>query len=196
MLGLILCGGQSSRMGSDKGLLLKDNTPWAILSFYLMDSLGLSVALSINKWQLPLYNSLFPNYQLIADDENIEVGGPLKGLLSVHHRYPDADILALACDMPAMDEIVLTDLINSYNSHPQKEAFVFTNEGNLEPLCAIYTSSALKKVMELYNHNKLPKHSLKFVLEQLDTLKIPLKIDWKQYFTNYNTQNDLGSLKV
>ena len=196
MLGLILCGGKSTRMGSDKGMLIKDNTPWAILLYHLLDNIGLSVALSINKWQLQGYNPLFPPYQLITDDDSLEIGGPLKGLLSVHQRFPDADMLVIACDMPAMDEIVLTSLMNTHQSNPEKEAIVFTNEGNPEPLCAIYTSAGLKKVMALYNQLLLPKHSLKYVLEQLNTLETPIPNEWKQYFTNFNSPEDLRSLKV
>ena len=196
MLGLILCGGQSSRMGSDKGLLVKDNTPWAILLVNLLESLGLNVLLSINKSQQTLYKPFFLPNQLVVDNENLEIGGPLKGLLSVHNRFPNEDILLLACDMPLMDKVVLTNLINTLQNNPESEALVYVNEGNPEPICAIYTSVGLKKIMSLCNKNQLPKHSLKYVLEQLNTYKILLPDEWKPYFANYNSPEDLGSLKI
>jgi molybdopterin-guanine dinucleotide biosynthesis protein A len=196
MIGLILCGGRSSRMGLDKGLIMQHNIPWARLAFNKLAELGLNVVLSVNKEQTKNYESFFALDHLVPDDEELQIGGPLKGLLSVHQRYPDENILLLACDMPMMDKIVLTNLMETAKKKNSRDAFVFESDGNREPLCAIYTATALQKVMELYQTNQLPKHSLKYVLEQLNTFEIYISDEWKPYFTNYNSPDELSTLKV
>ena len=82
LIGIVLCGGESKRMGKDKGLLLKDNTPWAILVAEKLRSIGLDVAVSINEKQQEAYSAIFPETPLVVDQLSIE--GPLNGLLSIH----------------------------------------------------------------------------------------------------------------
>ena len=194
MIGLILCGGKSSRMGTDKGLLLKENIPWARLAFNKLAELGLHVLLSVNKMQTEFYQSYFSIDHLVEDNEQLIIGGPLKGLLSVHQFYPNEDIFLLACDMPLIEKKVFDHLIENYNSNPEKEVFVFENEGNIEPLCAIYTSKALKNILSLYICSQLKKHSMKYIIEQFDLLKINLPPEWKTCFNNYNHPDDLSNL--
>ena len=48
LLGVVLCGGQSKRMGSDKGLLVKDGKPWAMCIADKLEKAALPVVVSIN----------------------------------------------------------------------------------------------------------------------------------------------------
>lgn len=194
MLGVVLCGGESSRMGSDKGLLLNDIYTWAELAFDKLSSLKIPVFLSVNTQQFSFYNTLFPQQKLIIDDAKILIGGPLHGLLTVHQIHPAENILLLACDMPMMAIEVIEKLLQQHQNNLTKEAFFFTNDNQPEPLCAIYTSQAMAKILSLYNANKLPKHSMKYVLEQLDVLPLQIPQNWLSYFKNYNSKNDLQCL--
>lgn len=196
MIGLILCGGKSNRMCSDKGLILQNNIPWARIAFNKLAEFGLTVFLSINKEQKLDYQAFFAADHLVVDDDSFDIGGPLKGLMTIHKRYPDDSIFLFACDMPLMDKLVIKNLLDTAKRKNSRDAFIFDNEGNSEPLCAIYTATALKQVMELHKTNQLPKQSMKYVLEQVDTLKIPLPDEWKVYFTNYNSPDELSTLKV
>jgi len=47
MLGIILCGGESSRMGTDKGLLIKDQKTWTRATFEKLELLSIPVKISI-----------------------------------------------------------------------------------------------------------------------------------------------------
>ncbi len=47
MIGLILCGGQSSRMGSDKGLLKLEAKTWAQTAIDKMEILHIPVKISV-----------------------------------------------------------------------------------------------------------------------------------------------------
>jgi molybdenum cofactor guanylyltransferase len=191
MTGVVLCGGQSTRMGDDKGLLLSDNTTWAQIAKNKAEALGLHVLLSVNSQQVETYSKIFHDTTLVVDDETLEVAGPLAGLLSVHVRFPSEDILVLACDMLNMQPLVLEELLSQSGINDQAEAVAFLNHGQVEPLCAVYSARGLAKILSLYKKNVLKKHSLKSVLEILTTHIIPVRENQGSYFKNFNSPDDL-----
>jgi len=96
-MGVVLCGGESRRMGRDKGLLQTDGQPWVLRMGEKLATNQLPVVYSINKKQVAAYATWLPPGQYVVDSD---IGaGPLKGLLSVHRSYPDSDLLPVACDM-------------------------------------------------------------------------------------------------
>ena len=181
LLGVILCGGESKRMGSDKGLLQKDGKAWVEIIAEKLASLAIPVVVSINEQQRESYSSLFPLKDLIVD--SIDIQGPLKGLLSVHQAYPDSDILLMACDLIDMDHQTLTHLIDEYNS--QNFDFFVYHENYAEPFCAIYTSRGLTPVFHRAKEHSLSKFSFQTILEEGKTLRLP--ITKTSSFRNYNT---------
>src|SRR4051812_4885506 len=118
MRGVILCGGQSTRMGADKGLLKQGSLTWAELAAHKLSSLQIPVSLSVNKEQATIYSKIFSPDQLIIDNEALSIKGPLLGVLSAHQNFPDEDLVILACDMIEMSASVLQDLINNYQQVP------------------------------------------------------------------------------
>ncbi len=195
MTGVVLCGGKSLRMGADKGLLKQQAWTWAELAAKKLTDLKLPVVLSVNEQQYHLYSKLFPQLPILNGDISLQVYGPLKGILSVHIQRPDTDLLVLACDMPAMQNVAIDYLIRT-SSGKKEEAFVFKNDMFAEPLCAVYTSKALKKVYERYKQGKLIKHSLHYVLENIQTCYLTVPDMWKEYFNNYNSPDDIVDLKI
>ena len=194
MLGVVLCGGQSSRMGSDKGLLKYQSSTWAKIAAEKLSSLELPVVISINKNQQEKYSTIFPAQSLIADDESLQIKGPLAAILSVHQKYPLEDMLILACDMLLMETDVLKKLLVQYNRRTSFDTFIYANDGKPEPLCGIYSSESLNKILLLYQTDQLPKHSMKYLLEQINTSAIPLPDTKKKCFQNFNTQTELNQL--
>jgi molybdopterin-guanine dinucleotide biosynthesis protein A len=194
MIGVVLCGGESKRMGSDKALLfLKENT-WSQLAYNKFLQLQIPVVLSVNKHQAENNTDVLPTSMCIIDNQELSIGGPLLGLLSAHKVYPTEAIFLLACDMPTMAIEVLEYLQRQTVIHPLFEAIVFENNGQPEPLCAIYSAKGLQKILALYFKNCLPKHSMKYALEQLNVTTIPLPLQWLPHFYNYNFKADLNRL--
>ena len=193
MIGVVLCGGQSSRMGTDKGLLKLHANTWAQTAVDKLAELQLPVIISVNKNQYPDYATIFSPQQLITDNETLEIKGPLGGLLSVHLQHPAEHLLLLACDMPLMETNLLKELISIYNQQTA-DAFVYTNDGEPEPLCGIYKSAGLQYILQLYQSNQLAKHSMKFMLEHVNTHFIPLTDDNKKCFRNFNAHAELNGL--
>jgi molybdenum cofactor guanylyltransferase len=194
MIGLILCGGQSSRMGSDKGLLKHEAHTWAQTAVDKMAELSIPVKLSVNSTQLPHYATVFPAADLITDTSDLQIRGPLLGLLSAHLQYPTEDIFILACDMPLMETPILKELLNNYHQQTGPDAFVFADGNEPEPLCGIYKSTGLKSIIQLYHSGQLVRHSMKFMLDHINTFLIPIKDEQKKAFRNFNAHAELNGL--
>lgn len=194
MLGIVLCGGKSSRMGTDKGLLKSETGTWVQSAVTKLESLALPVKISVNKDQYPDYSSVFPPDKLITDEPSLQLRGPLYGVLSVYVHNPSEDLFILACDMPLIEPFLLEQLLQSYQANPQYDAFIYTNEGEPEPLCGIYRSTGLSEILEMYNAQQLSKHSMKFMLDHLNSFTIPIPEEHKKFFRNFNAHAELNGL--
>lgn len=181
-------------MGSDKGLLKLEAKTWAQTAFDKLAELNFPIVISVNKKQLTDYTAVFAATELISDDPSLSIHGPLSGVLSVHLQHPAEDLLILACDMPLMETVLLKELLVQYNHYPAEDAFIFTNEGEPEPLCGIYKGKGLAHILELYKNNQLPKHSMKYMLEHIHTHTVPLPEDKKKCFRNFNAHAELNGL--
>ena len=111
LIALVLCGGESRRMGRDKGLMLKDGMPWAQYIGQRLASYG-RVFYSIHPRQREAYAAVLPADRLIVD--SLDIPGPLNGLLSAHVVMPESDILLVACDMLDMDPATLDRLVSAW----------------------------------------------------------------------------------
>jgi len=194
MLGIVLCGGQSTRMGSDKGLLQYGSKTWAQIAIDKLNGFEFPIVVSIHKDQFNGYSNIFSSQLLIEDDALLKGRGPLIALLSIHLKNPAEDLLIIACDLLLMEAELLKELLEYYNKHKDFDAFVFSNGGEAEPLCGIYKASGLRKILHLYQNGQLLKHSMKYCLEQINTYSIPLSDDKKKCFQNFNSLSDLTDL--
>jgi molybdenum cofactor guanylyltransferase len=182
LTGVVLCGGESRRMGSDKGLLLKDGRPWAL---YMADKLSrwkIPVLFSINDRQIDGYGAILPSGGWVVDSQGL--AGPLEGLLSVHKKFPERDLLLLACDMLDLDERTISALVDIYRSADSQDFYVYGEMlagGFLaQPLCGIYTAAGLKTI----DRAGAGDLSLQTVLRKGRTFR--LSIDDPNVFHNYN----------
>lgn len=195
MVGLILCGGQSSRMGTDKALLkTAANITWVQAAAGKLSTLVFPVLISVNQDQLDRYLPLFPIQQLVQDNNQLLLKGPLLGILSTHLQYPPEDLFVLACDMPLIEPSILKELYLRYQSNPGADAHVFINNDEPEPLCAIYGVESLKYLTNLYQQQKLSRYSMKFALEQINAVRYPTSYEQQYYFHNVNSTADLTDL--
>lgn len=172
LLGVVMCGGESKRMGTDKGLLSHQNKTWAQLIYNQLTELEVVVVVSINQNQITKYSQIFGPEKLIVDSLDIE--GPLNGILSVHTQYPDKDILIMACDMIAMDKPTLQQLANAYHQNQSYNYYTYHNGNFFEPLCAIYTAKALNQLMIVYKNEGLDNYRLQNILINGNTQSLPV----------------------
>jgi molybdopterin-guanine dinucleotide biosynthesis protein A len=159
---LLLAGGQSSRMGTPKHMLPLPSTGQPLYQHLIRiihasapntQTIYISIAATSSQdsaLQSGVYS--FPtgtreqNIGLvkIADDSTEEIG-PAAGLLAAHRHDPDANWLVVACDFPLLEAGALQQLREAFE--PPVTCFV-NGEGFAEPLLAIWTPDALRKLAE------------------------------------------------
>lgn len=184
LLGVVMCGGESRRMGTDKGLIPQGNKTWAQLTYTKLSELNIPVLVSINPSQMQNYQAIFNADDLVADA--LSLPGPLNGILSVHRAKPNADLLILACDMIDMDKATLQQLITAYQSEPGHGFYAYHNGSYFEPLCAIYTASALAATKQVYLNGALNGFSLQQLLNGVNTKR--LQVLNATVFNNLNSK--------
>lgn len=189
LTGVVFCGGRSTRMGSDKGLLQKGHVTWAELAFQKLQCLGIKVIISVNETQQETYGHIFSRKLLMVDKPTsiFNFGGPLKGLLSVHQQLPERDLFILACDMTDISVPLLYKLKQTFIINRLKyDYFTYVNEGIYEPMCAIYSSRKLHEINKEALDHRLPEFSMKYILFNGETLGIRADKSETALFSNYN----------
>ena len=140
--GLVLAGGQSRRMGVDKGLIAYHGSPQVLWLARLLADFCASVRVSIGPRQQG--ESGYPALATIVDaDPGL---GPAGGLLSAWKQVPDAAWLLVAVDLPLLDRATLTALTAGRSRARLATAFRH-RQGLLEPLCTIWEPAA-REVLE------------------------------------------------
>ncbi|MDQ0639003.1 molybdopterin-guanine dinucleotide biosynthesis protein A [Pedobacter sp. W3I1] len=194
MLGIVLCGGQSLRMGTDKGLLNHQDKLWGQVAADKLGSLDLPVKFSVNPLQQSTYTGYFGNERLIVDDPSLDVRGPLLGVLSAHLSNPEEDLFLLACDILLMETRLLEKLMHSAKADDSFGAYIFTKDDQQEPLCGIYKSEGLKSIIFMLQNDTLVKHSMKYVLGNLRVCEIAVEDQDYRYFGNFNSHAEINGL--
>jgi len=184
LLGVVLCGGESRRMGKDKGLLTDGDSaiPWALRMAHKLQAWNIPVWFSINARQQAAYSAVISSEQLIID--SIGLPGPLNGLFSVHARFPGKDLLLLACDMLDLDEPTLAVLLAAYQEKEGYDFYVFREGAFTQPFAGIYTAAGLATVYRLARAGGLDNFRLRSLLDGDRVLEIPVTNG--EAFRNYN----------
>lgn len=133
--GLVLAGGYSTRMGTDKGLLVYHDVPQREFVFNLLAQHCTSVFTSCRADQA-VPNKLNP----IRD--TFDIRGPLNGILSAFHYEHDVAWLVVAIDMPFVDSQVIDTLL-SHRDVKCVATCYFNRDTQLpEPLLTLWESHA------------------------------------------------------
>jgi molybdopterin-guanine dinucleotide biosynthesis protein A len=180
----ILCGGKSSRMQSEKGLVLFQEKPFIehIIQAILPITYQIKLITATKEYDyLP--------YQKIPDI--ILDKGPLGGIYTALTNSETEFNLILSCDIPLISTELLSELISKHNN--EAEITVFASESRLHPLIGIYSKKVLPAIKSAIDNDEL---------KMMDLLaKIPhqiLNIDESENFhlTNINSVDELNDLNI
>lgn len=138
LYGLVLAGGQSRRMGTDKALLVRDGQTHLERAIDLLKTLTDRQFVSTRRDQAS--DAIRSRYAQVVD--RYDDIGPVAGILSAMDEYPDVDWLVVACDLPNLDALTLEQLAAKQSRTRPFTAYRSSNDGLPEPLCAIYRSDA------------------------------------------------------
>ncbi|NNF19921.1 MAG: NTP transferase domain-containing protein [Flavobacteriaceae bacterium] len=172
LYGLVLCGGQSSRMGQDKGLISYHGIPQREYLYKLLSQHCEKTFMSIRSEQL---DSLDSHFNTIIDQDKYR--GPYNGLLSAHAQFPEAAWLVLACDLPLMDDEGIRTLVDSRRTGKIATAFTTSRSDLPEPLAAIWEPAALEESIA-YLVNAKSSCPRKFLINSETELLRATKDEW------------------
>ncbi|MEJ7738460.1 MAG: molybdenum cofactor guanylyltransferase [Chitinophagaceae bacterium] len=182
LLGVVLCGGESKRMGTDKGLIIIGGTIRAKYVAAKLEPFKLPVVFSVNESQVSAYAEHISPDNLVIDA--VEAHGPLNGLLSVHNKFPDNDLLLLSCDILDLDEKTISTVLDVFQAEAKHDFIVYQDIDYAQPFCGIYRSAGLRKLLDNMQSHRLHSFSLQSVLNEGYTRR--LAIINPAAFKNYN----------
>ncbi len=133
LYGLVLGGGKSTRMGSDKRLLRYHGVPQQQYIHSLLETVCNQVFLSVRDDQVSTQEK---GMALIIDQN--EYKGPFNGILSAHKTHPNAAWLVIACDLPLIDQDTLELMVAKRNPNKNATSMATHKTGLPEPLATIW----------------------------------------------------------
>ncbi len=132
--GLLLAGGRSTRMRTDKAALAYHGHSQLERAMGLLSGLLPRSFVSVRADQAD--DPLRARFERIIDrHQDI---GPLAGVLAAQAAHPHAAWLVLACDLPLLDAASLEHLLRARDPARLATAYRSSHDGLPEPLCAIY----------------------------------------------------------
>jgi len=184
---VLLSGGESRRMGSDKATLLFRGKPLWRIQLELLQKLEPS-EIFVSARTNPIWRPA--DVQFVADDPPSR--GPLSGLAASLAQMRTAHLLALAVDMPFITEEYLKFLCNQIE--PDR-GVVAKIEDRFEPLAAIYPHKALTNFQSALLGTDLSIQTVTGQLVAEGKLRVlPVTSEEKNVFLNLNERADLAAL--
>ena len=179
--GLVLAGGKSTRMGTDKGLLDYFGKSQRNYSVELLEKLNLRTFLSVRK------------EQQVDDTETIEDAflglGPFGAICSAFQSNPNSAWLVLATDVPFVDEVIIQQLLEKRDPSKIATAIKGKNKKFPEPLITIWEPKAYPVLLSFMAQGiSCPRK----VLINSDVEIVEIDDD---YITNVNTPEEFKAVK-
>jgi molybdopterin-guanine dinucleotide biosynthesis protein A len=180
LTGILIAGGRSSRMGSDKATLSINGTTFAQHAIDLLAPLCQQLIVSYN-------NEPFSPHLTFVKDVHADIG-PMGGLHAALLDSTGEYNLVLATDLPLLQPATLQLLVNNCQGY---DITAFRNGQFAEPLCAVYHENMLELIEQ---HIATGSYSLQKLLNTANTHFIDLTDDMARQLWNINTPGDYNSI--
>ena len=195
---IILCGGQSRRMGKDKGSLIIKDKP---MIKYILSTLNneideVIIVLNDNKRidkYMEFINLEDYSYKLKFVEDKIKNKGPISGILTGLENISSEYAIVFPCDNPFVTKNTIQTLFNEITCNIQAVVPYHDPENKLktsEPLHSIYNKNIIPLIDNLILNDSL---HIKGIIEKIDTkfVLIDNKKILKKEFRNLNHPEDL-----
>ena len=180
----ILCGGKSSRMQAEKGLVLFQNKPFIEHIIKAVLPITSTIKLITNNKE---YDYL--SYQKIPDI--ITDKGPLGGIYTALTNSETELNLILSCDIPLISTELLSELISKHNQ--EAEITVFASESRMHPLIGIYSKKVLPIIKSAIDNDDLKMMNL---IAKIPHQIIMIEESENFHLTNINSVDELNDLNI
>jgi molybdopterin-guanine dinucleotide biosynthesis protein A len=182
--GIILAGGRSSRMDQDKAFILFSGRPLIEIVIEMTSTLFEHLMIVANE------PNLYQKYGIKIQSDIIKDCGPLGGIYTGLFYSRNKYNFIVACDMPFLNQDLVQCMIEKIGDF---DVIIPEHNGQLEPLCAIYSKDCITPIK-----NQLSQNNLK-ITDFFQSVKVKtileeetIKLDPQGFsFTNINTPQDL-----
>lgn len=194
--GIILAGGHSSRMGTNKALLKIKGEPIILLLIKKLEKFFNDIIIISNSPKefeftgKKVFEDFYPGF------------GPLAGIHSALKNSITEENFIISCDLLLITSDVI-DYLLKFNT--QKDAILYKEKSFVQPLCAIYNrkvyliaESLLKNYNTNFDNNKKIKLRVSDLLHKITVEEIPIEnlpFYSDKLFFNMNTQKDFEEIK-
>ena len=180
--GIVLAGGKSSRMGSDKGLLtINDKT--------FVEHVIVAMKPLVDKIIIVSNNKDYDQFGYRRVEDSIKDSGPLAGLYSGLKHSETEFNLVLSCDIPMIKTELLKKLVDAdLENH---EVVQIESNTKTMPLIAMYKKQCMHKCLELLQQGE---RRLRVAVNELKTKTIIIDAEFDQFVKNVNTKEDLKTI--
>ena len=180
--GIILAGGKSKRMGTDKGLVILNNKPFIEHIISVLEALVSNIIIVSD-------SKNYDSFGLNRIDDEIKDAGPLAGVYSGLKTSKNTYNLVLSCDIPLINKILLKQLI--CNNEADVDIIQVESQGQSMPLIALY-----KKQCEpiFYKLLSTGERRLRFAVNSCKVKTILLDASSAIFTTNINSPEQLKQI--
>ncbi|MDN3667347.1 molybdenum cofactor guanylyltransferase [Algibacter miyuki] len=180
--GIILAGGKSSRMGTDKGFLSFNGKSFIQYSIDALQPLVSKIIIVSNCADYDVFG-------LERIEDTIENSGPLAGIYSGLKHSETTYNLVLSCDIPLIHSQILERLISEVDNG--SEVIQIESNGRRMPLIALYKKSCESRFLKLLNSGE---RKLQFAVNQCKSKVVSLEKHEQKLTTNINTKDELKQI--
>jgi molybdopterin-guanine dinucleotide biosynthesis protein A len=181
----VLCGGKSTRMQSEKGLVLYKGKPFI-------------------RWIIEAIMPITPNIILVTSngdytfmglpmiEDTYADKGPVGGIFTALNHTDTEQNLILSCDVPKITTSLLAKLTSESK---QKDALItfLSDDKNDYPLIGVYKKKALKTFSDAISAEKLKLCPL---VNSISYHKIIINTEEKSLVQNINSKAELHALNL
>lgn len=182
--GIILSGGKSSRMGSDKGFISFNGKPFIQHVIEALEPLVSEIIIVSN-------HSDYDAFNLRRIEDIITDAGPVSGISSGLKASKTIYNLVLSCDIPLIKSDVLQLIINQASEHA--DIIQVESHGKTMPLVGLYKTSCAETFIKLLNNDE---RRLRYAVNQCRVKTIALPSELADCVMNVNTPEELKQLKM
>lgn len=181
--GYILAGGKSSRMGTDKGLLLIEAKAMIEYVIEQMQSVFDNLVIVSN-------NTEYEKFGLEVIPDLIKDIGPAGGIYTALNHSDNQLNFIVSCDMPFVTKEAIAFMVTNSND---SQIVLVENQGKLEPLFGAYSKDCEEKWLQLIQQEKV---KLQDMVLHFNLKTIPVEnneIFAAYFFKNINTKEDFDN---
>ncbi|MCB9195519.1 MAG: molybdenum cofactor guanylyltransferase [Flavobacteriales bacterium] len=141
---IILAGGKSSRMGTDKGLLRIRDKSFVECVIDAANPYSSEIVIISNNKEYEQFG--YPVFADIIPDK-----GPLGGIYTGLHHCSADKCIVLSCDIPYIDYRIIEELVKKAT----KQITIVSHNGVLHPLIGVYSKKLEKQIRIVLDNDQL-----------------------------------------